>query len=309
MKKLSIIIPVYYNHTSLPLLFKELLDLENRLIEKDVSLELIFVDDGSGDESFSVLLAFRAQRSATRIIKHSRNFGAIRAVRTGLHYVSGDCLTVLSADLQDPPQLIDQMVEHWLDGARYVTCVRTERDDPLGSRIFSFLFYKLVRFLAVKDFPDGGFDLVLMDKVILPYLLQSGKNMNFALYVHALGFTPVVIYYKRQKREHGKSRWTFAKKFNYFVDSLIGFSIISIRLISGIGVSLAILSFIYGLVVAISTIINGAVLPGFAALATLISFLSGLMLVMMGIMGEYMWRIFDQINGSPEAVVETAMLE
>jgi dolichol-phosphate mannosyltransferase len=309
MKSLSIVIPVFYNQYSLPPLFNALLSLEAKLEEKKVGLELIFVDDGSGDDSYLELLKIRLQKPSVKVIKHSRNFGAVRAIKTGLRFVTGDCFTFLAADMQDPPQLIEQMIEHWLNGAKYVTCVRAERDDPFGSRLFSFLFYKLVRFFAVKDFPDGGFDLMLMDEVMLPYLLKSGKNINFALYVHALGFAPVVIYYKRQKREHGKSRWSFAKKFNYFIDSLIGFSIIPIRLISGVGISLAILSFIYGMVVVISVIISGATLPGFAALATLISFLSGLLLVMMGIMGEYMWRIFDQINGSPEAVVEAVLLE
>jgi dolichol-phosphate mannosyltransferase len=309
MKSLSIVVPVFYNQHSLPPLFTALLSLEAKLKEKKMDLELIFVDDGSEDNSYLELLKIRLQKPSVKIIKHSRNFGAVRAVKTGLRFVTGDCFTFLAADMQDPPQLIEQMVEHWLNGAKYVTCVRTERDDPLGSRVFSFLFYKLVRFFAVRDFPNGGFDLVLMDKVILPYLLKSGKNINFALYVHALGFTPEVIYYKRLKRVHGKSRWTFAKKFNYFIDSLIGFSIIPIRLISGIGISLAIISFIYGMIVVISVIISGSTLPGFAALATLISFLCGLLLIMMGIMGEYMWRIFDQINGSPEAVVETTLLE
>ena len=133
--------------------------------------------------------------------------------------------------------------------------------------------------------------------------------MNFPLFVHALGFTPKVIYYKRQKRQGCKSRWTFSKKFNLFVDSMVGFSVLPIRLISGIGFCLAILSFIYGVVVAVSTIVNSAIIPGFAALATLISFLSGLLLIMLGTIGEYVWRIFYQINGSPESVVEAALLE
>jgi dolichol-phosphate mannosyltransferase len=309
MKKISIIVPVYYNESSLSLMFKSLLDLERRLKEKDMEVELIFVDDGSGDASFSELLRIKIRRPATKIIKHSRNFGSMRAIKTGSRFVTGDCFTFLAADLQDPPELIAQMVDYWLNGSKYVTCIRRYRDDPVLSRMFSYLYYKLLRLFVVKDFPEGGYDLALMDRVVLPYLLQSGKNINISLFVHSLGFTPEVIYYDRQKRQHGKSRWTFTKKFNYFIDSMVGISIIPLRLISWMGASLALPSFIYGLVVVFSVLMKGSVVPGFATLATLISFLFGLLLIMLGIIGEYIWRIFDQVNGMPESVIETALLD
>ncbi len=309
MKKISVIIPVYYNELSLPLLFKSLIGLEARLKERDVETELIFVDDGSGDASFSELLKIKIERPTTKIVKHSRNFGSMRAIKTGFRYVTGDCFTFLAADLQDPPELIALMVDRWINGSKYVTCVRKHRDDPLLSRIFSYLYYKLLRLFVVRDFPEGGYDLALMDRVLHPYLLQSGKNINISLFVHFLGFTPEVIYYDRQKRQHGKSRWTFAKRFNYFIDSFVGFSVIPLRLISWIGASLALPSFIYGLVVIFSVFMEGSIVPGFATLATLISFLFGLLLIMLGIIGEYIWRIFDQLNGTPESVIETVLIE
>lgn len=309
MKKISIIIPVYYNQFSLPLLFETLLALEENLKKKEVETELIFVDDGSGDLSFSKLLEMKTQRRTSKILKHSRNFGSVRAIKTGLCFVTGDCFTFLAADLQDPPYLIEEMVDHWLRGSKYVTCVRTSRDDPFMSSLFSAIFYKLIRLVVVKDFPKGGFDLALMDKIMLPFMLQSGKNINISLYAHSLGFTPEVIHYKRQKRQYGKSRWTFAKKFNYFIDSLIGFSVIPLRLVSWTGFILAFPSFIYGFLVVFSVLVYGATVPGFAALATLMSFLSGLLLIMLGIIGEYVWRIFDQLNGMPESVIEMALLD
>ena len=309
MKRLSIIIPVYYNELSLPLLFESLLLLEAKLSAKEVEIELIFVDDGSGDSSFAELLKIKDQRPATKIIKHSRNFGSVRAIKTAFRFTKGDCFTFLAADLQDPPHLIEQMVDRWLQGSKYVACVRAHRSDPLFSRMFSFLFYKLVNLFVIKDFPDGGYDLALMDNIFLPYLSQSGKNINIALFIHSLGFAPDIIYYDRQKRLHGKSRWTFTKKFNYFVDSFVGFSVIPLRLISWIGVSLAIPSFIYGFIVVFFALTKGLTVPGFATLATLISFLFGLLLVMLGIIGEYIWRIFDQLNGTPESVVEIVLVD
>jgi glycosyltransferase involved in cell wall biosynthesis len=309
MKTISIVIPVYYNELSLPRLFKTLLQLELIIKKKGMGLELIFVDDGSGDSSFSELLKIKEQRPATKIIKLSRNFGSIRAIKTGFRFVTGDCFTFLAADLQDPPELIDQMVDKWLKGSKYIICTRTKRDDPLLSQLFSRLFYKLVRLFVVKDFPKGGFDLFLLDSSVLPFMLQSGKNINIALFTYSLGYKPEIIYYHRQKREFGKSRWTATKKFNYFIDSIMGFSIIPLRLVSIIGTLLALISFIYGLIVMLTVLISGASVPGFAALATLISFLCGLILIMLGIIGEYLWRIFENTNGTPETVIETSLLK
>lgn len=309
MKLLSIVIPVFYNQHSLQPLFSALLSLESVLKEKMVDLELIFVDDGSGDDSYLELLKIRLQKPSVKVIKHSRNFGAVRAVKTGLRFVTGDCFTFLAADMQDPPQLLQEMVDHWLSGAKFVICVRNQREDPLFSKFFSYIYYKLVRLFVVKDFPSGGFDLALMDKIMLPFLLQSAKNINVSLFAYSLGFSPHVIYYHRQKRQHGKSRWTIFKKVNYFIDSLIGFSIVPIRMVSFVGGILALLSFSYSLVIIISVLIRGSTIPGFAALATLISFLSGLILLMLGIIGEYIWRIFDQINGSPTAVIDVALVD
>ncbi len=124
MKSISIVVPVYFNETSLPVLFKSLTELEVKLEANGVQMELIFVDDGSGDGSLVELLKIKAQHPGVKIIKHSRNFGSIRAIKTGFRYVTGDCFTFLAADLQDPPELIEQMVDRWQAGAKYVICER-----------------------------------------------------------------------------------------------------------------------------------------------------------------------------------------
>jgi dolichol-phosphate mannosyltransferase len=309
MKKISVIVPVYYNEGSLPYLYEALQKLEHNLLQKEVMLELIFVDDGSGDDSFLELMKIKRDRPATKLVKLTRNFGNIRAEKTGYRYVTGDCFCALSADLQDPPELIETMIDYWLEGNKFVICTREERIDPPLTTFFANLFYKLVRSFVIKDYPKGGFDLALMDKSLLPYMLASGKNINTALFAYSLGYTPVQISYKRQKRQHGKSRWTFAKKFNYFIDSILGFSVIPLHLISWVGITLAIVSFIYGLYVLLHVLIQGREVPGFASLFTLTAFLSGLTLTMLGIIGQYIWRIFDEVNGAPESVVEIELLD
>jgi polyisoprenyl-phosphate glycosyltransferase len=309
MKTLSIIVPVYYNEESLPFLYEALQKLEHNLLHREMALELIFVDDGSGDNSFVELMKIKRTRPATKLVKLTRNFGNIRAEKTGYRYVTGDCFCALSADLQDPPELIEEMIGYWLEGKKFVICVREQREDPPLTTFFANLFYKLVRNFVIKEYPRGGFDLALMDRAMLPYLLNSGKNINTALFAYSLGFEPVKIRYTRQKRQYGKSRWTFAKKFNYFIDSMLGFSVIPLHLISWIGITLAIVSFFYGLYVILYVLIQGIEVPGFASLFTLTAFLSGLTLTMLGIIGQYIWRIFDEVNGAPESVIEIELLD
>ena len=303
-KKISIVIPVYFNAGSLPPLFERLQAIERQLAFKELEIELIFVDDGSGDSSLSELRCIKKSRPKTKIIKLTRNFGVVHATKCGLKFVTGDCFMFLAADLQDPPELIMQLVAKWQTGSKFTICQRISREDPFLSKIYSALFYRLLHTLVLRDYPEGGYDLALMDKSLLPHMLHSSKSMYIPLLAYWLGYKPEVITYHRVKREHGKSRWTFRKKFKAFIDIMLGFSVTPIRLISAFGAIIASLSFIYGLVVIINALIGNMIVAGFASLAALISFLLGLVIVMLGIIGEYLWRIFDEVNKRPEVVID-----
>ena len=304
MSKVSIVIPVYFNEESLGPLFTELLKLEASLNRDGIELELIFVDDGSGDSSLNELLKIKQQREITRVVKLTRNFGSIHASKTGFQFVTGDCFMVLAADLQDPPELIPQMVAKWRAGAKFILCARARREDPIVSKIFSYLYYRLIRLLVIKHYPKGGFDLALMDRAMLPYLQRSSKNINPLLFEYWLGFKPEVIHYHRQRRSYGKSRWSFAKKVKFFLDSILGFSIVPIRMISFFGVIVSILSFSYGLWIFVNTLLGRGEVRGFATIVALISFLLGVVIIMLGIIGEYLWRIFDETSKRPESVID-----
>jgi dolichol-phosphate mannosyltransferase len=304
MKKLSVVVPVYYNEGSLPPLFEELRAVEQQLRERDVALELIFVDDGSGDGSYAELLRIKEQRPETRVVKLSRNFGAVHASKTGLHFVTGDCFLVLAADLQDPPALILEMVERWQRGCKFVICVRRKRADPPLTRLFARLYYRLLRLAVVRDYPEGGYDLALMDRALLPHLQASAKNINPNVFAFWLGFKPERIEYERRQRKHGSSRWTFTKKLKFFLDTVLGFSMVPLRAISVIGLVVALCSAGYGLSVVTHALLGYTEVPGFTTLAALICFLLGLMICMLGMLGEYLWRIFDEINKRPEAVID-----
>lgn len=301
---ISIIVPVYFNAPSLPKLFDRLLAIETKLAEDDMAMELIFVDDGSGDDSFQELLKIRERRPQTRLVKLSRNFGAVHASKCGLDFVTGDCFMILAADLQDPPELIFDLIGKWRAGSKFTICARATRDDPVISKIYASVFYWLLRRLVISNYPHRGYDMALMDAALLPYLRESSKNLYTPLLAFWLGFKPEVIHYHRMRREHGKSRWTFAKKINAFLDIMLGFSVRPIRLISAVGAVIAILSFCYGTSVVVSALLGAVPVPGFATIAALLTFLLGLIIVMLGIIGEYLWRIFEEINKRPEVVID-----
>jgi polyisoprenyl-phosphate glycosyltransferase len=301
---LSFIVPVYCNAQSLPELVKELDWLENELSEQNVELETIFVDDGSEDESYAVLKTLKAKRQRTKIVKLTRNFGAIPATKAGLDFVSGDAMCILAADLQDPLEQVKEMVEVWLSGQKFIVSERRTRLDALSTKFFAALYYALFRFLIMPEYPRRGFNLMIVDKELMPNFQNIGKYMALELFAFWLGYQPVILQYDRRKRQHGRSRWTLRKKINLAIDNFTGFSIIPLRITSAIGLATALLSFLYGLFMISSVLLHGSEFPGFPTIATLMAFLSGLILVSLGMIGEYLWRIYDNINGKPESVIE-----
>lgn len=304
MKTLSVVIPVYYNALALKALFEALDTVRKALAERRMDLEVICVDDGSGDESFSTLCGLQKDRAYLKLVKLTRNFGSMSAVKAGFQYVSGDCFMLLAADLQDDPALIVALADIWLGGHQFVVCERESRDDPFASRVFSYVFYKLFKRFAIKGYPEGGFDLFLLDRRYLSHIQQSEKNTNLLVLGYWLGVTPRILRYKRRKREHGASRWTFAKKVKLFIDTFISFSYAPIRFISLMGILTSIFSFLYGLLVIFVTLFSSNPVQGWTTIVALITFLLGLIMLMLGIIGEYLWRILDEGRDRPEYVIE-----
>ena len=307
-RTLSIVTPVYYNAASLPELFSELTELERALNERQMDLELIFVNDGSGDDSLEQLLRIKAARPTTKVISLTRNFGAVAASKTGFRFVTGDAFTILSADLQDPATQVLHMVDEWLAGSKYVISVRAARKDPAFIRLFAWLYYKIVDWMVVRGYPQGGFDLMLMDKDMLQYMSTSVKSTNPTVFSYWLGFRPKTLYYTRRERRHGRSRYTLRKKLKFLLDTLTGFSVTPIRVLSAFGVAVAVASFIYGLNLIVAAFRGNVETAGFVTLAVLISFFSGLILIMLGAIGEYLWRVFDAVNNRPESVIDETFL-
>ena len=301
---LSVVVPVYYNGLNLPTTVPQLLALEDRM--DGTALELVFVDDGSGDDSLEVLLRFqRAHPDRVRVVKLTRNFGSMAAIQAGLTVARGDCVGMISADLQDPPELFLQMLDHWRRGVKAVFAVRVGREEPLSQRFFSGAYYALIRKFALAGYPSGGFDFFLIDRqVVADVSAIREKNTNLMSLIFWLGYQPVMIPYNRRVREVGASRWTLSKKIKLFIDSFVAFSYVPIRFLSAIGLIVATTAFMYGTFVFFAWLVNGIPVRGFAPILIVLAFTAGIQMTMLGVLGEYLWRTLDETRRRPGYVID-----
>ena len=302
-KKFSIVIPVYYNELNIPHTVPRLQKLQDILTEYD--LEFVMVDDGSQDASLQLLLEAREQDGRIKVVKLSKNNGSMAAIQAGLTVATGDCVGIISADLQDPPELFGDMIAAWEHGKKVVLAVRSDREESLSQKLFSNGYYALMRKFAIPDYPAGGFDFVLLDRQIVNELNQvKAKNTNIMSLIFWLGHERAVLPYVRQKREYGKSRWTFSKKVKLFIDTFVSFSYVPIRAMSFIGVCVAMLGFLYGIFVAFSRMFFGTAVEGWSAIIVILTFGLGMIMLMLGIIGEYLWRILDESRNRPAYIID-----
>ncbi len=305
MTKVSIVIPVYRNEGSL----KKTYNLISSIFQEELSeylYEIIFVNDGSDDQSLQELknLKQSCAREEIKVISFTRNFGQIAAINCGMKKTTGELAICMSADLQDPPELIVKMIESWKKGNRIVVCSRTDRADDLLSKLASAFFYRLMQ-LGNSRMPNGGFDYLLIDrKVINEYNKINERNRFLQGDILWLGFSVQFIPYKRLKREIGKSQWSLSKKLKYFIDGLINTSYLPIRFMSFLGVIVFSSGLIYSFLIIYLRFSNNTPFEGWAPLMIAILLLCGLIMLMLGIIGEYLWRVYDETRNRPEYIIE-----
>lgn len=303
LPKFSIVVPIYYNALNIPHTVPRLQALEKQL--PGFKLEFIFVDDGSQDNSLSLLLEEKKKDSRIKVIKLSKNFGSMAAIQAGLSFSTGDCVGIIAADLQDPPELFIEMISRWKTGTKVVLATRSDREESFSQKAFSNTYYFLLEKFALKNYPKGGFDFVLIDKQVVNEVLQiQEKNTNIMSLIYWLGHKQEYIPYVRQERKLGKSRWTLSKKIKLFIDSFVSFSYTPIRFMSVIGFLTALISILYGLFVIVSNIFGIIELQGWTTIVALITFLLGIIMIMLGIIGEYLWRILDESRQRPSYIVD-----
>lgn len=305
MSKLSVIIPCYFNESNIPVTKLEL--LKNEIAFPDnLTFEYVMIDDGSKDNTLKELLKFKSEYpEKVKVIKLSGNFGSYNAILAGMNYATGDCNVILAADLQDPVELIPQMYEYWRKGIKLVIANRMDREEPFLQRLFSSTFHNLIKKLALKNVPPGGYDLVMFDAQLRDEVVKiNEKNTNQLYLLSWLKYDFINIPYVRKKRELGKSHWTLQKKVKLFVDSFVSFSFFPVRLISVLGLMLGLISFLYGVFVLYAKFTGLVPLQGWTAIMVVLLFVSSFQMIALGIIGEYVWRALDAARNRPNFVVE-----
>lgn len=305
MSKISIIVPTYNEAQNLPVFYERLCAVMQRM---EIDWEVIIVDDHSSDQTFTRVSELGKADPRVRGIRMSRNCGSHTAIVCGLEHAEGDCAMALAADLQDPPETIPALLAEWRKGAQVVWAVRGRREGEKASALlFARLYYFLMRrFVGLREMPATGADFFLIDRCVMNALLQyRERNISLMALIMWLGFRQRAITYTKEARLHGVSGWTLHKKLKLVVDSVTSFSYTPIRTMSLLGVLFALGGFVFAAVVVICRLAGWVVAgTGYAALMTALLVGFGLIMLMLGIIGEYLWRTFDEARGRPRYIVE-----
>jgi glycosyltransferase involved in cell wall biosynthesis len=308
MPKLSVVIPCYYNEENIPVTGPRLIENESNF-PADVSFEYVFVDDGSKDKTLNALIAFKEKYpSKVVIVKLAGNVGSYNAIVAGMEYATGDCITVISADLQDPPELIPKMFSYWLKDIKFVVANRTNRKESFVQKTLSNSFHYLIKKLALPNIPKGGFDFVLFDKQLKNELLKIKEKNTNSLYLLAwMNFEMVSIPYTRNQREVGVSKWTFKKKMKLFIDSFVSFSYLPLRLITVLGFITGFITLVYAIVVLAYKFSGNIPISGWSSMMLVILFTSSFQMIALGVLGEYLWRVLEATRNRPLYIVEKVL--
>lgn len=305
--KISFVVAVYHNEGALFKTHEKIRSVFQNELEH-LEYEIVFVDDGSKDGSLLEILNLREQDSRVKVITFTRNFGQMSAMLAGFKEASGDAVINISADLQDPVELIPQMVEKWQGGAETVICYRTDRADTLSAKIFSRLAYGVMR-MSHPQIPPGGFDFVLMDrKVMDAFNAIDVRHRYFQGDLLWTGYRTSFIPYVRLKRTIGKSQYNFGKKLKNFLDAVLDASYLPIRFISLLGLITSGLGVLYSISIVISWLRGETPFTGWAPIMIAILLVGGMIMVMLGLIGEYVWRINEEVRKRPNYVVRDKYL-
>ena len=300
---ISIIAPCYNEEETIEPFLRR---IEEILTQINEPYEIVFINDGSKDNTLNVLLNAKQNFKDIRIINFSRNFGKEAALTAGLDKARGEAAIPIDVDLQDPPELIKELVARWREGYDVVLAKRADRtSDSFAKRVSADLFYKLNGKISNVDIPNNVGDFRLMSKRVVEALKQLPENQRFMKGLFAwVGFKTVAIEYVREKREAGQSSFNGWKLWNFALDGITSFSTLPLRIWLYIGALVSFLSFLYGSFIILKTLIFGVDLPGYASLAVIMLFLGGIQLIGIGILGEYIGRIYSESKRRPSYIIE-----
>jgi dolichol-phosphate mannosyltransferase len=304
---ISIVTPCYREAENLPVLHER---MKAALSNADFAWEHIIVDDHSPDGTFEVAASLAAADPRVKVVRLARNSGAHLADYCGLELAQGDAGIVMAADLQDPPEVVPRLVERWRAGDQVVWACRQQREGVgIWGRLGSRVYYSLLRRLVPNEtLPPQGADFFLVDRKVMDALRRcTESNFSILALILWLGFRQGQIQYDKQARLHGRSSWNFVKKMRLIVDSIISFSHLPLRLISIFGFVVAFLGFLYALYVAIGYFLVSAPVEGWSSLMVVTLLLAGTQMIMLGVIGEYVWRTLHESRRRPRYNIERAV--
>jgi glycosyltransferase involved in cell wall biosynthesis len=295
---LSVVVPMFNEAEGTDIFFARLVPV----LEKITSdFEIVCVDDGSSDLTLAHLMRRHARDSRIKVLSLSRNFGKDTALSAGLDYARGDAVVPIDADLQDPPELIADMVSKWREGYEVVYARRSHRDtDDMSKRFTANLFYRLHNWIADVRIPDNTGDFRLMDRRVVEAVKHLPEKTRFMKGLFAwVGFKQIGIDYAREARAAGTTKWRYWKLWNFAIDGITGSSTVPLRIWTYFGMGLGLLTFAYAFWLVIHTVLYGNAVPGYASLMVAVLFLGSLNIVATGVLGEYVGRIYSEVRNRP----------
>ncbi len=302
-KLVSIIAPIYNEADVIKEFYQR---LNTTLAEANEQFEIIFINDGSRDRSFSLLQKLQAEDKRISIINFSRNFGKEIALTAGLDHAQGDAVIVIDADLQDPPELIHEMLAAWREGYEMVYAKRLSRKgDRWSKKLTAFAFYRLINRIGDNPIPEDTGDFRLIDRVAVDAINQLRERRRFMKGLFSwVGYKQKAIMYHRDPRYAGSSKWNFLSLWRLATEGITSFSIMPLKLATYTGLVTAAAALLFGLYIIFDALFYGNDVPGYPSLMTVILFLGGIQLIAIGIIGEYIGRMYDEIKQRPLYLVK-----
>ncbi len=298
---LSVVIPVYNEEENLPLLYRRLTRV---LLACEPQYEIIFVDDGSRDGGPALLEQWAGQDPRLRLVELARNFGHQTAISAGLAHTSGQAVIVMDADLQDPPEVLPAFIDKWRQGYEVVYAIRRGRKESWPKRKAYDLFYRLLRKIVAIEIPLDAGDFCIMDRKVVDLLVAMPERNRFVRGIRSwVGLKQTGLAYERQGRHAGHSKYSLGKLLALALDGMISFSFLPLRFITLLGFGVSALSIVLALFYAVKKLTVGLSPPGFATLIVAILFLAGMQLITIGVIGEYVGRIFEEVKQRPLYIV------
>lgn len=300
--QLSIVVPLYNEEKNIDYLFEHLTSALNRITS---SYEIVCVNDGSKDNTLECLIEQNRCYPAIKVVNLSRNFGKEIALTAGIDYASGAAVIPIDADLQDPPELIAELVAKWREGYDVVYATRlTRQGETWLKRFTADAFYKMIGKMSYVNIPPNTGDFRLLDRKVVEALKQLPERTRFMKGLFAwVGFKQTSVLFERQPRFQGTTSWNYWKLWNFALDGIASFSFIPLKVWSYLGLSVSFVSLLYASFLIIRTLIFGIDVPGYASLMVAILFLGGIQLITLGIIGEYLGRVYEEVKGRPLYVV------